>query len=139
MKFMVCYDSSDLSQYVIKEAQKHARLWNADIEIVQVLKRDTAVEYRKLLAMEEKLGEDIRPLFKGSGISFTYQLLVDDLDEGGRVIELAERKGTDLIFIAPRKRSKVGKMLFGSNAQKIILNAPCPVVSITRLAMDSPG
>jgi nucleotide-binding universal stress UspA family protein len=36
----------------------------------------------------------------------------------------------DEIIIGIEKRSKVGKLLFGSNAQYIILEAPCPVVSV---------
>ena len=34
------------------------------------------------------------------------------------------------IIIGVRRRSKVGKLLFGSTAQYVILNAPCPVVSV---------
>ena len=36
----------------------------------------------------------------------------------------------DEICIGVKRRSKVGKMVFGSNAQYIILNAPCPVVTV---------
>jgi len=32
--------------------------------------------------------------------------------------------------VGVRRRSKVGKLLIGSTAQHVILNAPCPVVSI---------
>jgi nucleotide-binding universal stress UspA family protein len=34
------------------------------------------------------------------------------------------------IIIGVRRRSKVGKLLFGSTAQYVILKAPCPVVSV---------
>jgi nucleotide-binding universal stress UspA family protein len=36
----------------------------------------------------------------------------------------------DEIVIAVKKRSKAGKWLFGSTAQYVIFNAPCPVVSV---------
>ncbi len=36
----------------------------------------------------------------------------------------------DEIIIGIEKKSKVGKLFFGSNAQYIILESPCPVVSV---------
>ena len=41
-----------------------------------------------------------------------------------------ENEDVDLVFIGVEKRSKVGKLLFGSTAQHVILNSPCPVVTV---------
>jgi nucleotide-binding universal stress UspA family protein len=38
----------------------------------------------------------------------------------------------DLIFLGIVKKSKVGKLLFGSTAQYVILHAPCPVVTVQK-------
>ena len=46
------------------------------------------------------------------------------------IIEYAKEKAIDEIIIGIKRRSKVGKLLFGSNAQYIIIKAPCPVVTI---------
>ena len=37
---------------------------------------------------------------------------------------------SDEIIIGLQRKSKVGKLLFGSTAQYIIMNAPCPVVTV---------
>jgi len=47
-----------------------------------------------------------------------------------RVIEYAEDVGADYIVVGGRKRSSVGKVLFGSVTQSILLNASSPVVTV---------
>jgi nucleotide-binding universal stress UspA family protein len=56
--------------------------------------------------------------------------VISDLESGKELVQFAEKNKADEIIIGVRKRSKVGKLMFGSTAQYIILNAPCPVVSI---------
>jgi nucleotide-binding universal stress UspA family protein len=57
-------------------------------------------------------------------------VLISDLEPGEDLVQFAEENKIDEIIIGIRKRSKVGKLMFGSTAQYVILNAPCPVVSI---------
>jgi nucleotide-binding universal stress UspA family protein len=52
------------------------------------------------------------------------------LQAGEDLVMLAEENKVDEIIIGVRRRSKVGKLLFGSTAQYVILNASCPVVSV---------
>jgi nucleotide-binding universal stress UspA family protein len=49
---------------------------------------------------------------------------------GEDLVQLAEENNVEEIVIGVRRRSKVGKLLFGSTAQYVILNAKCPVVSV---------
>ena len=46
------------------------------------------------------------------------------------VVQFAKDTGIDEIVIGIKRRSKVGKLLFGSTAQYTILNANCPVLTI---------
>ena len=36
----------------------------------------------------------------------------------------------DLIVIGLRRRTPIGKLILGSNAQRILLDAPCPVIAV---------
>jgi multicomponent K+:H+ antiporter subunit A len=47
-----------------------------------------------------------------------------------RLHQVAEDEGADLIVIGIRRRSAVGKLVLGSNAQDVLLNASCPVLAV---------
>jgi nucleotide-binding universal stress UspA family protein len=130
MKFMVCYDNFAESNNVVAEAQKHAVRWGAEIKVVSVVTRVEPIKHARLEKMEKRLEQEIQELFKGVEIPYTVQLHVDDAEAGEKIVEIAQRNRVDLIFLGIKKRSKVGKLLFGSTAQYVILNAPCPVISL---------
>lgn len=49
---------------------------------------------------------------------------------GEKLIAFARDHEINEIVLGIKKKSKVGKLMFGSNAQYVILNAPCPVVTV---------
>jgi nucleotide-binding universal stress UspA family protein len=65
------------------------------------------------------------------GLACDTHVVVSALSAGEDIVQFAEQNSIDLIVIGVRRRSKVGKLLFGSNAQLIILTAPCPVLTVT--------
>lgn len=46
------------------------------------------------------------------------------------LVEAATEMEAELLVIGLRRRSMVGKLLLGSQAQQVIMNAPCPVLSV---------
>jgi nucleotide-binding universal stress UspA family protein len=51
-------------------------------------------------------------------------------DVADTIIEVTERLAPDVVVVAGRKRSPVGKALFGSVSQRVILNADCAVTVV---------
>ncbi|MGD9122547.1 MAG: universal stress protein, partial [Desulfobacterales bacterium] len=49
---------------------------------------------------------------------------------GEDLVQFAKDNRIDMIFIGIKKTSKVGKLVFGSTAQYVLLKAPCPVVAV---------
>ncbi|MBE7700607.1 universal stress protein [Oerskovia sp. Sa1BUA8] len=46
------------------------------------------------------------------------------------LVATAEAHHAELIVIGLRRRSPVGKLILGSNAQRILLDSPCPVLAV---------
>lgn len=56
--------------------------------------------------------------------------LVRGNDPSEDLVNVAEEVGAKLIVIGMRRRSPVGKLLLGSNAQRILLDATCDVLAV---------
>ena len=55
------------------------------------------------------------------------------------ILDVIEETGAQLCVIGLRKRSHVGKMLLGSNAHHILMESPCPVLSVRAGEEDGRG
>ena len=75
-----------------------------------------------LTALEAKL--------KASGVEHEVRHLVRGFEPAEDLISIAESSDADLIVIGLRRRTPVGKLILGSNAQRILLDAPCPVLAV---------
>jgi nucleotide-binding universal stress UspA family protein len=67
---------------------------------------------------------------RSSGVPFEVRQLVRGFEPAEDLISIAESSEADLIVIGLRRRSPVGKLILGSNAQRILLDAPCPVLAV---------
>jgi nucleotide-binding universal stress UspA family protein len=132
MKLMVCYDGSDEAKAALKEAQNHARVWNAKLEVVNAIVRIEPLKHSQVEKAEEKLEKEVKDLLGGDDPAYESLLLLTDLTPGEQLVKFAEEDKIDQIFLGIIKKSKVGKLLFGSTAQYVILHAPCPVVTIQK-------
>lgn len=132
MKFLVCYDRSAAAAETLRLAQKHARVWGADLEVVYVLTRDEPLEHSDIQKREENLANELNALLGESDVSYNGRLYVTSLEAGEQLIDFAKNKKVDQIFVGITRTSKVGKLLFGSTAQYVILNSSCPVTTVHR-------
>jgi nucleotide-binding universal stress UspA family protein len=132
MKFMVCYDGTDEAKEALKVAQNHASVWNAKLEVVNTIVRIEPLKHSQVKKAEEKLEKEVRDILGADDPPYESLLLLTDLTPGEQLVNFAEEGRIDSIFLGIIKKSKVGKLLFGSTAQYVILHAPCPVVTIQK-------
>jgi nucleotide-binding universal stress UspA family protein len=130
MKFLVCYDESNEAKKALKVAQDHAKIWKAKLEVVNTITRVEPLKHSTVKKMELKMEREIKEILGGDDPPYQVQLLLTDLTSGEQLVKFAEDQKIDQIFLGIVKKSKVGKLLFGSTAQYIILHAPCSVVTV---------
>lgn len=65
-----------------------------------------------------------------AGIDFEIRRFARGASPSEDLLECARDEGVDLLVIGIRRRSPVGKLILGSNAQDIILKAECDVLCV---------
>jgi nucleotide-binding universal stress UspA family protein len=129
MKILVGYDGSRVAEDVLKLAREHARAFNADIHLFTSLQQGAELKKEDIDRAESRL-DKLKLDFDLEKTACETHASVSFLTPGEDLVLFAKDNEIDFIFIGVRKRSKVGKLMFGSTAQKVILEAPCPVVTV---------
>lgn len=130
MKILVAYVGGlEVDNAVLDVAKKHAKAFNATLYIASSMERVSEKERTDLDKTEKQLAY-VKETLDAAGIPCETHILVRGLTPGEDIVEFANDKKVDEIIIGIEKKSKVGKLLFGSNAQYIILQSSCPVVSV---------
>jgi nucleotide-binding universal stress UspA family protein len=129
MKILVGYDHSSVSEELINLARKHAQAFGAEVCLMTSLEQGSTLKGTDVQRAESRL-ERMMAHFKADGIPCETNVSVSYLGAGEDLVKYAREHSVDEIIIGVKRKSKVGKLMFGSNAQYIILKAPCPVVSV---------
>jgi nucleotide-binding universal stress UspA family protein len=129
VNILVAYDGSKAADNALKLAGRYAGAFGAKVHIVTSMKGGHEVPRDDFEKAEKKLSH-AGNLVKKEGISCETHLTVRGFEPGEDLIEYAKENRIDQIIVGIKKRSKVGKLVFGSTAQYVILEAPCPVVSV---------
>ncbi|MDG5820696.1 universal stress protein [Natronococcus sp. A-GB7] len=139
MTVVAAIDRSDRAAAIITEAHRLGEAFGESVEVVHVLTRDEFVSLERTNVSETggtvpvdnvvEIAEEIAAeAIEDAGVEATpVGLLGDPADE---VASYADGEEASYLVVAGRNRSPVGKALFGSVAQSILLDASTPVVSL---------
>ena len=129
MKIMVCFDGSNVAKDALDLAKKRAKALGAKIELVTSMAGGPEVSKDEFDKAEKNL-KIAKTSVRKDDIACGTLLSVRGLEAGEDLVRFANEEEIDEIYIGVKKRSKVGKFIFGSTAQYVILEASCPVVTI---------
>jgi nucleotide-binding universal stress UspA family protein len=72
----------------------------------------------------------VNALLEGAEVEHDIRHMVRGYEPAEDLISIAEANNAELIVIGLRRRSPVGKLILGSNAQRVLLDAHCPVLAV---------
>lgn len=128
MKILVAYDKNTSTSKVLDKALKRAKESNAYVYLIRTCDSDT--REREIRELEHRLNEIREEVFQKHCIESEVHILIRGLAPGEDIVQYAYEQDVDEIIIGLKKRSKVEKMVFGSTAQYVILEAHCPVLTV---------
>ncbi len=113
----------------LRMAAEEAKLRNASLVVVNSHRGGRELGREDAIDSESQL-EEVRAQLKEAGVEHEIRQLVRGLDPAEDLMNVAAEVSADVIVIGLRRRSPVGKLILGSNAQRILLDSPCPVLAV---------
>jgi nucleotide-binding universal stress UspA family protein len=129
MSVIVGYMSSDRGRAALELGLEEARLRDTDLVVVHSLHGAGVDDDEDVVASDREL-ETIDEMLSKEGINYSIHNFVRGNSPAEDIVQAAKDYDGQLIVIGLRQRTSAGKFLLGSNAHDILMNAPCPVLTI---------
>ncbi|CAA9363587.1 MAG: UspA domain protein [uncultured Nocardioidaceae bacterium] len=126
---VVGYVPKPEGQAALRRAAEEAKMRHRRLVVVNSHRGGREFDRDEALESETQLDEVKREL-DAAGVEHEVRQLVRGLDPAEDLINVAAEVGAEFIVIGLRRRSPVGKLILGSNAQRVLLEAPCPVLAV---------
>jgi nucleotide-binding universal stress UspA family protein len=127
MTIVVGYVPTPEGDAALTAAIDEAGLRQEPLHVVNTSRGDSLVDSRfdsgdALAAVRDTLDK--------SGVVYEIDQQVGGHDASEELVDIADRLRASLIVIGLRRRTPTGKLLTGSQAQRILLDANCPVLAV---------
>ena len=126
---VVGYVPKSEGRAALRRAVEEAQLRKAKLVIVNSHRGGREFDQDDALETEAQL-QEVRDQLKESGVEHEIRQLVRGMDPAEDLISVAEEVSADFVVIGLRRRTPVGKLILGSNAQRVLLDATCPVLAV---------
>ena len=139
MSILVCYDGSPVADEVLTTGIKMGKAFLTDMYIFTSIspRKDSKEKFefitdeqQKEIDNAKKEAEKACQIARDEGLECKAHVTMEGKDAGEDIINYAQQINAEYIVIGVRTRSRVGKLIFGSTAQWVILNSHCPVMTV---------
>jgi nucleotide-binding universal stress UspA family protein len=127
MTVVVGYVPNELGEATLEAALEEARRRGTDLVAVNTTRADRLVDPRyaqdaQVVALESRLA--------ASGVPYAVRRFTSDALAADDVLAVAAEVDAELVVIGLRHRTPVGKLIMGSTAQSILLEATSQVLAV---------
>jgi nucleotide-binding universal stress UspA family protein len=127
MTIVVGYVPNPEGEAALRAAISEAQLRQRPLHVLNTSRGDALADPR--FATEADLA-DVRARLDASGVVYEVEQQVRGHEAADEIVSTAERVNASLIVIGLRRRTPTGKLITGSQAQRVLLDAHCPVLAV---------
>lgn len=113
----------------LRRAVQECLLRGSDLVVVNTVRPEKPYDAEASASFEEVL-RSLSDDLDASGLGHEVRECTATGDAAEDLVEVAHALSAEVIVIGLRRRTPVGKLILGSNAQKILLDASCPVLAV---------
>ncbi|SEP80433.1 universal stress protein [Microlunatus flavus] len=127
MTIVVGFSATPPGRAALLAAADEARLRGTDVLVVNSSRGDAYADPGYAQPADLAWA---RATLDDAGVTFDVRQEVRGREASEEIVDVLEEVGASLCVIGLRRRSAVGKMLMGSNAHRILMESPCPVLTV---------
>ena len=124
---VVGYIPSPEGEAALDRALKEAAVHGAKLYVVNVVHDDGSTIDDRYVPRE--IADRIRARLEGTGAEFEM-IKTESPNVADAILEIAEQYDAKTIVLGLRKRSRVGKLILGSIAQRILMDSQTSVLAV---------
>jgi nucleotide-binding universal stress UspA family protein len=127
MTVLVGYVPTPLGEATLRAGVEESRRRSEQLLVVNMSRDDVLVDAHRAAKDDlDRVERDVVEL----GVDVEVFRIEQGSDPADALVRLAAERDASVIVIGLRHRSPVGKLIMGSSAQRILLDARCPVLAV---------
>ena len=126
MTILVGYRPNEYGEVALLAGVEHAKLRGEDLMVVNASRTYDADDADRL---SPEARDELQKRLADMGVSARVHRTHGD-DVSAEILRIALDEAASLLVIGIRHRSAVGKLVLGSTAHRLIMDAQCPVLTV---------